>query len=210
MLDRLVKGANRLSLYAVWASGAMMIFAAFMVTFDVLIRTFANTTLGGADEISGYLFGIATAWSLPYALLHRANVRIDAVYMLLPRPAKASLDLLGLVLLSIFAGIVTWRGVALVLDSWSINKLSVTPLHVPLVIPQSFWVAGWLLFCGCLLLLVLAVVQALFRRDLQRVQALAGTPTIEEEIREEGFAPGGTPPGEKAHGEAPQRERVLQ
>ena len=185
MLSRLLAFAERLSLFAVWAGGAMMLFAAFMVTFDVFIRTVFNVTLGGADEISAYLFAVATAWALPYALLHRANVRIDALYILLPAWLRSGLDLFGLMLLAAFVGTLTWRALALALDSYAMGALSVTPLHVPLTLPQGFWVAGWVLLCLCLVLVICAIIAALSRGDLRRVHQLAGAPSMEEEIAEE-------------------------
>ena len=164
-----------------------MIFASVMVTFDVLIRKFFNTTLGGADEISGYLFAIATSWALPFAFLRRANVRIDALYVHLPRIACAVVDLLGATLLAVFAVALTWRGLALVADSVAIGARSVTPLHMPLVLPQSFWLAGWVMFSLCLLLVVFGIVRALVRGDLRTVHRLAGAMSVEEEIEDEGI-----------------------
>ncbi len=165
----------------------MIIFAAIMVTIDVLCRKFLNVTLAGSDEISGYLFAIATTWALPYTLLHRANVRIDALYVLMPQGIRACLDLFGLILMSFFAWILTWRAFALLADNISINALSVTPLHVPLPIPQTFWLIGWVLFCLCLLLVVVSVINAMFRRDLRRVHELAGALSLEDEFKEEGI-----------------------
>jgi TRAP-type C4-dicarboxylate transport system permease small subunit len=187
MYDRLLALAERLSLVAVWLAGTMILFVAFMVTFDVLIRNLFNVTLGGADEISGYLFAIATAWSLPYALIHRANVRIDALYVLLSNPLRAALDLFGLSLLGLFLGLLTWRALALLLESYSRNVLSVTPLHVPLTLPQGFWGGGLVLVCVCLVLLLYGAISALFRGDLRRVHELIGAPSIEEEIEQEGI-----------------------
>lgn len=187
MFDRLYRWANRIALAAAWTAGATMIFASVMVTFDVLIRKFFNTTLGGADEISGYLFAIATSWALPFAFLRRANVRIDALYVHLPRIACAVVDLLGATLLAVFAVALTWRGLALVADSVAIGARSVTPLHMPLVLPQSFWLAGWVMFSLCLLLVVFGIVRALVRGDLRTVHRLAGAMSVEEEIEDEGI-----------------------
>ena len=187
MFDRLYRWANRIALAAAWTAGATMIFASVMVTFDVLIRKLFNTTLGGADEISGYLFAIATSWALPFAFLRRANVRIDALYVHLPRIACAVVDLLGATLLAVFAVALTWRGLALVADSVAIGARSVTPLHMPLVLPQSFWLAGWVMFSLCLLLVVFGIVRALVRGDLRTVHRLAGAMSVEEEIEDEGI-----------------------
>ena len=187
MFDRLYRWANRIALAAAWTGGATMIFASVMVTFDVLIRKLFNTTLGGADEISGYLFAIATSWALPYAFLRRANVRIDALYVHLPRIACAVVDLLGATLLAVFAVALTWRALALVEDSVAIGARSVTPMHVPLVLPQFFWLAGWIMFSLCLLLVVFGIVHALIRGDLLAVHRLGGAMTVEEEIEGEGI-----------------------
>ena len=187
MFDRLYRWANRIALAAAWTGGATMIFASVMVTFDVLIRKLFNTTLGGADEISGYLFAIATSWALPFAFLRRANVRIDALYVHMPRIACAVVDLLGVTLLAVFAVALTWRALALVADSVAIGARSVTPLHVPLVLPQSFWLAGWIMFSLCLLLVVFGIARALIRGDLRTVHRLGGAMSVEEEMEDEGI-----------------------
>lgn len=188
MFETLYRWANRIALSAAWTGGAMMIFASFMVTFDVLIRKLLNTTLGGADEISGYLFAIATTWALPYAFLHRANVRIDALYVHMPRRVRSVLDILGATILAVFAIALTWRGLALLQDSIAIGAMSVTPLHVPLPLPQTFWIFGWVLFSLCLVLVIGGMVAALIRGDFLTVHRLGGALSIEEDMDEEGIA----------------------
>lgn len=81
MYQTLLSCLFRLSQFAVWLGGAMMLVSAVMVSTDVIARKILGITMGGSDEISGYLFAIATAFAFPYALLHRANVRIDVAYM---------------------------------------------------------------------------------------------------------------------------------
>ena len=76
---------ERLSLWAVWVGGAALMLSAIMVTVDVLARKYLNITMSGSDEITGYVFAGATTWAYAYCLLHRSNIRIDAVYNLLPR-----------------------------------------------------------------------------------------------------------------------------
>ena len=185
MFETLFGWANRISLVAAWAAGCMVLFASFMITIDVLMRKFLSTTLGGADEISGYLFAIATTWALPYTVMCRANVRIDALYTYLSRTVRALLDLFGAALLGLFAACLTWRAIALVGASHAMGALSVTPLHVPLVLPQAFWVAGWIMFVLCLALVVWGIGHALLRGDFRKIHRLGGALSIEEEIEEE-------------------------
>ena len=162
MLDRLLGINERIAHLAVWVGGALMIFAACMVTLDVLLRKFLSVTLGGADEISGYLFAIATVWAFSYAALHRVNVRIDALYTHFPRPLRAALDLLGLALLTGFVLLLTWRATLLFTDTVENWSRSITPLQTPLAIPQSLWLAGLLLFSFTLVLIMTASVVAIF------------------------------------------------
>ena len=185
MLDRLLRLDERIARIAVWVGGALMIFSACMVTVDVLLRKFLSVTLGGADEISGYLFAIATVWAFSYAALHRVNVRIDALYTHFPRPLRAVLDLFGLALLMGFVLLLTWRAALLFADTIANWSRSITPLQTPLAIPQSLWLAGLVLFSITLLLILTASVVALSRGDLARVQRLAGVRTVTEEVEEE-------------------------
>ena len=73
--------------------------AAVMVTVDVLSRKIFNVTMSGSDEYSGYVFSATTTWAYSYCLLHRSNVRIDALYNYLPRKVTAVLDVFGLLIL---------------------------------------------------------------------------------------------------------------
>lgn len=185
LLDRLLETAQRLSRTAVRIGGAMILFSALMVCTDVLSRRLFGVTMSGSDEISGYLFAIATTLSLPYALLHRANVRIDAAYTLMPPKLRYALDLFGLALMGIFAAFVTWRAALAVQMTWVNGSRAITPLQTPLILPQSAWLVGWLLLCLCLLLVMVAMIAAGMKGDLDRANRIGGIPSVEEEIEEE-------------------------
>lgn len=175
----------RLSQIAVWIGGAMMLLAALMVSVDVISRKFFGVTMGGSDEISGYLFAISTAFAFPYALLCRANVRIDVVYTKLPARLRGLADITALALLSGFVAVVTWRIFAVVQVTWANASHSITPLRVPLIVPQGLWLAGWILFSVTLAVLLCSLCAAWARGDAGRVQALGGALSMEEEIEEE-------------------------
>lgn len=170
---------------AVWVGGTMMLAAAVMVTVDVIARKFFGASLAGSDEISGYLFAISTAFAFPYALLQKANVRIDVGYAMLPRFSRAVLDVFGLALLTVFALVVTWRALLMVSVTWANNSHSITPLHTPLIIPQGLWVLGWCLFCLTLLYVLGGMIWALLRGNLDQLHKLGGALSMEEEISEE-------------------------
>lgn len=185
MYNAVLHKLNSTTRIAVWGGGAMMFFAAFMVTIDVLCRKLLGISLAGSDEISGYLFAISTAFAFPFALLQKANVRIDVVYLQCPRRLRALLDLLGISLLTVFCVIVTWRAALMVGVTWENNSHSITPLHTPLIIPQGLWLLGWCLFCFTLLFVMFGMVSAFVRGRLDDLEALGGAPSMEDEIKEE-------------------------
>lgn len=185
MLEQSIEAAFRLSRTSVRFGGALMLFSALMVCLDVLSRRIFGVTMSGSDEISGYLFAISTALSLPYAVLHRANVRIDAAYSMFAPRVRYAMDLFGLVLMTIFVTFVTWRASLAVEVTWTNGSRAITPLQTPLIVPQSVWLAGWLMLCICLLLVLAAMIAAGLRGDLDRARQIGGIPSVEEEIEEE-------------------------
>jgi len=187
-LARLSDHAGRWARYLIWAGGALILAAALIVTLDVLQRKISRLTglsISGSDEISGYLFAISTAWAFSHALLHRANVRVDAIYLLTPRPVRAALDVFGILVLSVFVAVVTWHGMQMFIHNLTEWSKSITPLLTPLAIPQFFWIAGLVIFVLNLFLVLLRIMVALVLRDYVTIGAVAGARTQEEEFEEE-------------------------
>ncbi len=185
MFASIHSGFKKVSRFAVWCGGGALLLSAIMVTIDVIMRKLFSITMSGADEITGYVFAASMAWAFSYCLLFRANVRIDALYNFLNPTARAWLDLLGVVLLLIFIGLISVKAVTVFTDSLEYNSTAMTTLATPLWIPQFFWLSGMLFFFLTLIFITLYTSVALFRRDLKTVTRIAGVRTVEEEIEEE-------------------------
>jgi len=201
MLQRLHGALEHISRYAVWFGGAALLVSAVIVTVDVLLRKFFSITMSGSDEISGYVFAAGTTLAYSYCLLHRSNVRIDALYNFLPRPVKAILDVVGVVLLLGYMGLLTQKAIEMFVTSWENDSVSISTLAVPLWIPQLFWVAGLVLFIITLVVVVLYALVGLLRGDLDQVQAVAGVRSMDEEIQEETHGMGSKPHTPTTHAE---------
>ena len=159
--------------------------AAIMVTIDVTFRKAFALTMSGSDEYSGYVFAASTTWAYSYCLLHRANVRIDALYNMLPRKVTAILDVIGLVLLHYFMSVMTYYAMIAFLNSWDKNSVSITTLATPQWIPQLFWVMGLCLFVVTVTFVTVYSVTALLQRNWDLVARIAGVPAISEVMEEE-------------------------
>jgi TRAP-type mannitol/chloroaromatic compound transport system permease small subunit len=184
-LDPALVLAEAVARRMVWVGGALVLAAAITVSVDVIVRKLFTLSLGGADELSGYAFAIGVAWALPFTLLQRANIRIDALYAKLPARIAAVLDVVALVALAVFVAVLTRYAWEVVAGSWRLNAHSNSALNVPLWIPQGIWFFGLTLFLLTVFLLTVRTVLALASGDLARVRELAGARGIEEESAEE-------------------------
>lgn len=189
IFDKAIGRLDSLSLRLVWFGGALLILAAFIVTVDVILRKLFNVSMAGSDELSGYAFGIATTFSLTYALLHRSNIRVDALYQHLPTWLRATLDILGHVLLVTFIAYVTWRGFLMVVDTWDNQSRSISPLRTPLAIPQTLWIAGLLLSVLTGTVMTVSALISFFKRDWATIQQTIGIKSLDEQIEEEAELP---------------------
>jgi TRAP-type C4-dicarboxylate transport system permease small subunit len=184
IMDSLLRGARRLARIGIWFGGSLVILAAFVITFDVLIRKLFDLSIGGASELAGYVLAISTAWSLALTLLDRAHIRIDTVYVLLPTRLCAVLDVLALLGFVVFAGFITVQGYGVLMQSVQLNSHSLTPLATPLVIPQFLWFTGLAFFLLVATLLFLRAAIALVTGDLETVRLLASSGTAVEELEQ--------------------------
>ncbi|MFS8038654.1 TRAP transporter small permease subunit [Xanthobacter sp. AM11] len=187
-LAGLTRHAEALARFAVWVGGGLTIASVLLISVDVLARKFLGRTTGGADELSSYAFAISTSWSLAFATLQRANVRVDVLYQYLPVRLSAVLDWLSLVALGTFMGFLTYYASEVVGTSLAQGSHANTPLATPLYIPQGLWFIGLVFMCIVLALMLLRASVALVTGDIEVVKAIAGVRSTREEAEEEAAA----------------------
>ena len=178
-------GVRRFTLWGLWFGGGLILLAAALIGVDVLLRKFLNQSIGGADELAGYALAIGTAWGLGAALIDRAHIRIDSLYVLFPRKLRLLLDLAALVLFVAFFAMMTWHGLGVMSQSWTSGSRSQSALETPTVFPQALWIVGLLGFVVVGVLLLLHAVSMIVRGDLQGAARAIGTRSAEEEVEDE-------------------------
>ena len=148
---------RRFAQWGLWFGGALILLAAVLIGIDVLLRKFLDRSIGGADELAGYALAIGTAWGLGAALLDRAHIRIDSLYVLFPQKLRLALDLVGAGRCCVgFFALIAWHGLGVVSQSWTSGSRSQSALETPTVIPQALWIAGLAAFVVVGVLLLLA------------------------------------------------------
>ena len=180
-----VRVLERVSRVAVWIAGGMMLSTVGLVSAEVVLRKVLNMSFGGADELSGYAYAIASSWAFAFALLSRDHIRIDVVYVVFPPRVRAGLDMVALASLGAFAvTLAIYAGQALSF-SLEMGATANTPLATPLWIPQALWLLGFILFLVVLAVQFARSAAALTRGDLEMLRSIAGTKSVRDEVREE-------------------------
>jgi TRAP-type C4-dicarboxylate transport system permease small subunit len=184
-MDQVMNGVRRFTHWGLWFGGALILLAAVLIGIDVLMRKFLARSIGGADELAGYALAIGTAWGLGAALIDRAHIRIDSLFVLFPRKLRLLLDLAALILFVSFFALMTWHGWGVVTQSWTSGSRSQSAIETPTVIPQALWIVGLLGFVIVGILLLLQAVSMILRGDLAGAGRAIGTRSAEEEIEDE-------------------------
>lgn len=180
-----VRFLDRVAGFGVWIGGTCLLVSSALIAVDLVLRKFIGWSMGGADEIAGYVLAIVSAWAFPITLLRRSHIRVDVVYTLTPRKVRIVLDLFAMACMGVFIGVLTFHAWQVLLDSIQFRSVSNTPLQVPQWIPQSMWFAGYVFFFITIVVLLACSAWLLMKRRSRDVGALIGIQSVEEEINEE-------------------------
>jgi TRAP-type C4-dicarboxylate transport system permease small subunit len=184
-MDRTMNGARRFAQWGLWFGGALILLAAVLIGIDVLMRKFLARSIGGADELAGYALAIGTTWGLAAALLDRAHIRIDSLYVLFPQKLRLALDIVAVTLLVGFFALVGWHGSGVMSQSWTSSSRSQSALETPTVIPQTLWIIGLAVFVAIGVLLLIQSLRVAASGDLRGTAKLISTRSAEEEVEDE-------------------------
>ena len=180
-----MSGVRRIARWGLWFGGSLVLLSAFLIGIDVLLRKFLALSIGGADELAGYALAIGTAWGLGAALLDRAHIRIDSLYVLFAQKVRLSLDLAAIVMLLGFFALVLWHGWGVLAQSWTSDSRSQSALETPTVIPLSLWIAGLVAFIAVGVALLVQAFRLMAAGDLSGAARLISTRSAEEEVEDE-------------------------
>lgn len=174
-------GLRRFAQWGLWFGGALILLAAALIGVDVVLRKVFITSIGGADELAGYALAIGTAWALGAALLDRAHIRIDSLYVHAPVRVRLFLDLAGIGLLIGFFGLVAWHGLGVMTQSWTAGTRSQSALETPTVIPQALWILGLIGFMIIGVCVLASAVALIARGDFSAAGHMISTRSAAEE-----------------------------
>lgn len=168
-----------------WAGGAAFLAVACLIAVDVVLRAVSGQSIQGVTEVGGFVLAVASAWAFAYALVCKAHVRIDSLYLLLPARARPWLDLVALGTLAFFAVMLSYHAASLFSLSWEFASRSLSPLQMPLWLPEGLWLFGLVFFAAVCMLLFLRVLAALAGMGDPKARSLASLEPVDAEIEDE-------------------------
>lgn len=173
MTQQILDGLRRINHGVALLAGLILVACIVFILADVLLRQMGSS-LGGTDEISGYVMAAITAWGMAYALLEMAHVRIDIVRTQLGQPGRVVLDLIAMASLAAVTLLIAAQAWPVLGRTLEIGALANTPLETPLWIPQMVWWTGWAWFAIASCVLMVCAVAMMVKRQLDEAERTVG------------------------------------
>lgn len=165
--------------------GLIFVGLSLVVAVETAMRKLFNVSLQGADELGGYALAVGATIAFSLALIGRAHIRIDVFHDRLPRGLQTVLNWLAAVSLAAFALMLAWLAWFVIQDSREYQSVSQTPWATPLVIPQTAWLAGLIVFGGVALAVAAQATGLLLSGRHAELDRAFGPRSTKEEVADE-------------------------
>lgn len=153
--------------------GLLFLACAALVLLDIVLRRLGSS-LGGTDEISGYVMAIGTAWGMAFALLELSHVRIDFLRTLAKPKIRALFDLVSMLALAATVSVIAFQCWPVVATTLKNGSRANTPLETPLILVQLPWFAGWVWFAVMAWLTFVAASVLVWKGQYEKSERVIG------------------------------------
>ena len=165
--------------------GLVFLGLAFLVTVETASRKLFNVSLQGADELGGYALAVGSTIAFSLALMGRNHIRVDVFHERMSPRMQAAVNWLSIVSLAGFGVFIAWLAFKVIGDTLQYRSTAQTPWATPLIIPQSVWYAGLVIFALVACGYALRASKLLFSGDLATINRDFHPKSAKEELREE-------------------------
>jgi len=165
--------------------GAIFLGLAAIVTTETAARKLFNVSLQGADELGGYALAVGSTIAFSLALMGRNHIRVDVFHERFSARGQALLNWISIVSLAAFAVFIAWVAFKVLGDTLAYRSTAQTPWATPLIIPQSVWYAGLVVFALVACGFALRATRLLFGGDIATLNSDFHPKSAKEELKEE-------------------------
>jgi TRAP-type mannitol/chloroaromatic compound transport system permease small subunit/ethanolamine utilization microcompartment shell protein EutS len=139
------------------------VIAVFVYYYEVLARYVFNSPTNWAHEGMFLMFGMQYLISGGFTLREDGHVRVDVIYLQLPKRVRAVIDVLTSIFFFLFCGALLWTGWNFMMDSISVWEVSFTEWAI------QYWPVKSTIAIGAILILLQG-----FAKLIKDVLILAG------------------------------------
>ncbi|WP_432696567.1 TRAP transporter small permease subunit [Marinobacterium sp. YM272] len=165
--------------------GAIFLALSVLVTVEVLARKFFGIALEGSFELGGYALAVGSTLAFTLALFGRNHIRIDILHDRMPAAIRAALNLMSLLLMAAFAGLLGYLSVAVITDTLDYRSTAQTSWATPLIYPQSAWFAGQVIFMLVSFVMLCKGLWLLIGGRMEQMNEVFHPKSIKQELEEE-------------------------
>jgi TRAP-type C4-dicarboxylate transport system permease small subunit len=165
--------------------GVIFLALSVVVTIETLARKLFNFSIQGADELGGYSLAIGSTIAFSLAVIGRNHIRVDVFHEMFPRRMKAALNWLSIVLLAAMAILFVAVSFRVLDESLAYRSTAQTPWATPLILPQSLWYAGLVVFMLIAVGYAARASWLLFTRRIDELNEEFHPKSTKEELKEE-------------------------
>ncbi len=173
MAEKLLLTLRHINRRVAIAVGMLYFACAAIVLVDIILRQLGSS-LGGTDEISGYVMAIGVAWGMAFALLELSHVRIDFLRSLAATKIRIIFDLVSMLIFAATVSIIAVQSWPVVAKSIKNGSTANTPLETPLAWVQVPWLAGWVWFAIMAWLVFIAALALTATGDFKKTENAIG------------------------------------
>lgn len=140
MMRQIEKILEAISVAAAWTGAAAVLTMAILGGLDVFSTVFAGRPLAATVETTEALMVFSAFLGLGLLHKRRAYIAVDLLRERSDLPVRRALDILSLLLMASYFGLIAWRGWINAFDSLSFREYSNGLIRVPLY-PSKFALA---------------------------------------------------------------------
>lgn len=167
------------------AFGIIFLVLSVIVAVETVARKVFSFSLQGADELGGYALALGSTLAFTLAIIGRNHIRVDVFHELLPRRVQAGLNWLSMTLLALFSTVVVLVSFNVLRETMQFGSTAQTPWATPLIVPQSLWYAGFIVFMLVALGYAVRATYLLFAGRLGELNVEFHPKSTKEELKEE-------------------------
>ena len=153
--------------------GLGFLLCACIVLLDIVLRRLGSS-LGGTDEISGYVMAVGTAWGMAVAMLELTHVRIDFLRSITRTKFRIVFDLVSQLALSGTVTLIAFKCWPVISTTLKNSSRANTPLETPLAWVQIPWFLGWVWFALMAWLVFVVCVMLVLRGEFDATEKAIG------------------------------------